>query len=422
MALSRFQKQFRSVGEIRAFLFKLGAILLLANLCISFAIYFRTANALTDSVRQQAESYFRLMVIARAWNAGLGGVYVEKHDTVESNQYLRAVGIEPDISAAGGRIFTLRNPATMTREMSSISQQSGGVQFRITSTKPVNPANAPNDFEQRAFSKIGTGAPSVWEIYASGENTVFRYMAPLLVDESCLKCHRHQGYRVGDVRGGISIAIPFDGFAAELTSNKIIISSVFLGSSALLLGILYLMGYRLSVRLHALNEQLVHMSITDELTGIANRRAVMERLQEEYQRARRTKTPLSIMMLDLDHFKQINDTYGHPCGDAVLAESARRVKATVRTYDVFGRYGGEEFLVITPDSNRNGAENLAERIRLAISGTPFPYNDKPDIAVTVSIGVAALTDADDTVEHLLLRADTALYKAKTGGRNRVVSA
>lgn len=421
MLIKTIIKQFRSVTEIRSFLFKIAALLLLVNLCISLAVYFRTAHVLTDSVRHQAESYFRLIVIARAWNADYGGVYVEKKGSVQSNEYLRAVGIEPDITATGGRVFTMRNPAAMTREISERSRETGDIQIRITSTKPLNPANAPTAFEQRSLESFSTGIHSVWEIDTTDNTKTFRYMAPLYVEQGCLACHEQQGYRVGDIRGGISVSIPFEGFAAELTSNRIMISSIFLGTSVGLLGLLYFMGYRLSVRLHTLNEQLVRMSITDELTGIANRRAIMDRLTEEHQRARRTDAPLSIMMLDLDHFKQINDSWGHPCGDAVLAESARRIRTTIRAYDVCGRYGGEEFLVVVPNSDREGTESLAERVRLAIAESPFPHGANPPISVTVSIGVAAISDADDTVEHLLLRADTALYKAKTGGRNRVVS-
>jgi len=417
MLFKKITEQFRSVEEIRTFLFKIGAILLFVNICVSFAIYFRTAYVLTDAVRQQAESYFRLMVISRAWNAGYGGVYVEKQGAVESNPYLRAVGIEPDISADGGRIFTMRNPAAMTREISEISGQSTGVHLRITSTLPLNPANAPDEFEQQAFKTIGSKSAAFWEIGKNGNETVFRYMAPLFVEQSCLKCHAHQGYKVGDIRGGISITIPFDGFAAELTSNKIVISMVFIGSSALLLGILYFMGYRLSVRLHALNEQLIRLSITDELTGASNRRAVMERLQEEYQRSRRTNAPLSIMMLDLDHFKQINDTYGHHVGDEVLKAVGKCLKDLTRYHDVVARLGGEEFAIIVPNIDGELLQKLAERVRRAISALPITSGNIR-LTITTSVGLA-IWDRRETAEQFVERADKMLYEAKRQGRNRV---
>lgn len=160
---------------------------------------------------------------------------------------------------------------------------------------------------------------------------------------------------------------------------------------------------------------------TDALTGLPNRRDVLLRAQHEIERAVRTQRPLAFAMFDFDHFKQINDTYGHPAGDRVLRDVADIVRSALRRIDSVGRLGGEEFLIILPESDQNQATIAAERIRSAIAAHEFPVGDKR-IRVTASIGVviADMKTGSVTVEDALKTADSALYAAKNGGRNRVV--
>lgn len=171
--------------------------------------------------------------------------------------------------------------------------------------------------------------------------------------------------------------------------------------------------------------RLLRSGHTDFLTGWHNRRYLQLRLKEELARARRDQTSLVCLMLDIDHFKRINDTYGHAAGDAVLREIAHRIEAQVRASDVAARYGGEEFVVLLPATDSASAALLAERIRTAISATPIAIGDDKDVVITTSIGIAASApDAGDddlkTVgESLLARADVALYRAKSAGRDRV---
>ncbi|MEP7357775.1 MAG: diguanylate cyclase [Anaerolineales bacterium] len=158
-------------------------------------------------------------------------------------------------------------------------------------------------------------------------------------------------------------------------------------------------------------------SITDGLTGLYNRRQLMMLAEREFQRTRRFQRPLSAIMLDIDHFKQVNDSYGHAAGDQVIAEVARRIAANVRTVDLPGRYGGEEFVLLLPETALPGAGLLAERLRQAIGSSAIPTVAGP-LPVTASLGVA--TDAADVTNaaSLISRADAALYAAKEGGRNR----
>jgi len=166
---------------------------------------------------------------------------------------------------------------------------------------------------------------------------------------------------------------------------------------------------------HALQVQ----ASTDALTGVMNRRAVVEELEREAERAAREGSSLGLGMLDVDHFKLVNDTYGHAAGDAVLREVVRRVVGVMRPYDAFGRFGGEEFLVLIPGSGEGGLKTVLERIRNVIGSAPFLV-DGHELVVTVSLGGAVR--GSESVDGLIARADDALYTAKEQGRDRVIVA
>ena len=160
----------------------------------------------------------------------------------------------------------------------------------------------------------------------------------------------------------------------------------------------------------------------DRLTGVWNRAAIMDGLHQELDRAARDNTMVGVILADLDHFKAVNDTYGHLAGDAVLQEAARRMRAALRSYDKVGRYGGEEFLIVVPDSTLMNIAALAERIRACISATPVETT-AGTLSITSSLGVAAnRIGASEDANALIAAADTALYRAKNGGRNRVETA
>jgi diguanylate cyclase (GGDEF)-like protein len=173
--------------------------------------------------------------------------------------------------------------------------------------------------------------------------------------------------------------------------------------------------------------RLMRSGFTDVLTGWNNRRYLQVRLKEELARASRDASNLVCLMLDADHFKRINDTWGHAAGDAVLRELAHRIEAQVRASDVAARYGGEEFIVLLPATSTADAERLAERIRHEISSTPFELPNGEQASMTTSIGISGITPplhADDLGtlgDALISRADVALYKAKADGRDRVVT-
>jgi two-component system, cell cycle response regulator len=165
-------------------------------------------------------------------------------------------------------------------------------------------------------------------------------------------------------------------------------------------------------------EELLYRATHDSLTGLANRGVIIEALDRECSRQLREGGTFGVVLADLDHFKYVNDQHGHLAGDAVLQEMARRMLASVRPYDIVGRYGGEEFLIVVPSSDARGTMGLAERIRKSIEERPVP-TEVGEIQLTISLGVAATDPAIPlTAQELLKVADDALYRAKDRGRNR----
>jgi two-component system cell cycle response regulator len=168
----------------------------------------------------------------------------------------------------------------------------------------------------------------------------------------------------------------------------------------------------------ALRIQATH----DSLTGIWNRSAILETLENELSRAQRQGLSLAAIITDLDHFKKINDTYGHTVGDAVLREAARRMRAAMRPYDGLGRYGGEEFLIVAPGCDTGNGLLVAERLRLAITNEPI-LTPEVDLSISASFGLAALSGSHSIdTDNLISAADEALYRAKSAGRNRIEAA
>lgn len=175
----------------------------------------------------------------------------------------------------------------------------------------------------------------------------------------------------------------------------------------------------LQAELHQTREALAYQAYHDALTGLLNRRAVMEGLEEERSRVTREMSTICVAMCDIDHFKGVNDTYGHQLGDAVLHEVGQRITQSLRPYDKVGRYGGEEFLIILPMESEH-ADMPLERVRQAISESPFEY-EGASIQVTMSAGATILKRDDKRDSSALIAdADAALYQAKDAGRNRLI--
>ncbi len=180
----------------------------------------------------------------------------------------------------------------------------------------------------------------------------------------------------------------------------------------------FVLGYIVVMRLV---RRLEHLSHHDALTGLLNRRAIEYLLDREDQRLQRFSDPYSVLLVDVDHFKRVNDRIGHGAGDTVLCAVARTLQAHAREVDRVARYGGEEFCVLLPHTLHEGAEQAAERLREAVSLVRVPWDDEL-ITVSVSVGVACASESGESLQSLLRRADEALYQAKAEGRNRVSAA
>jgi len=173
-----------------------------------------------------------------------------------------------------------------------------------------------------------------------------------------------------------------------------------------------------------LREKLDHnleMAVTDPLTGLHNRRYMNGQLDALVARANRGGDPVAVLVLDIDHFKAVNDSLGHDAGDEVLREFSVRLATNVRAVDLPCRFGGEEFVVVMPGTTLEDAHRIAERIRRDVGASPFRILGGEPLSITVSVGVAATRGADDTPASLLKRADEGVYEAKKAGRNRVVA-
>lgn len=178
---------------------------------------------------------------------------------------------------------------------------------------------------------------------------------------------------------------------------------------------------RYNVQLRDSVQQTIEMAVTDGLTGLNNRRYLDTHLAEVVTKARGRQKPVSLLMCDIDHFKKVNDTHGHDVGDEVIREFARRIKKNIRNIDLACRYGGEEFVVVMPDTDMALARVVAERIRNEVALHPFIVEDgAKQLPITVSLGVSCLENDEDNGDTLIKRADNALYEAKRAGRNTVM--
>lgn len=249
-----------------------------------------------------------------------------------------------------------------------------------------------------------------------------RYMEPLFVTEDCLKCHEEQGYQLNQLRGGIAVGLSYEPFLAAQRSQ---INSVVI--RYLIFALILVASSSLFTRKSLLDEQkkksyavqLEYLSRIDGLTGLLNRRALMDRLDETIESALANKSPLSILLLDLDDFKRINDTYGHLAGDLILKHSAAVIKENVRAVDSVGRYGGDEIMVVLPGLSGALAEKVKERIKRAMSNSPLDYEGVL-LYQQVSGGVGTLPEMErdeatnrETLRRLLIQgADKQLYLEK----------
>lgn len=411
---------FGSSSFVRKYLTGIFLVICLIVLSVFWGFSYKTGTLIKDQLRRQGHAFFQEIVLTREWAANHGGVFVRQKPGMEVDPYLLKIpGLKVVVTDQDGARYILKNPALLTREISELAAQKGVFKFRITSLNPLNKINEPDQFERTAMTKFEQGAAEYSTYEQQGSETLYRYMAPLITMKPCLDCHAGQGYREGDIRGGISVTITATDMMKQLKENRIFLIISAIGIVSLLFVLIRFISQSFVKDIKKAEMKLVDLANTDFLTGLINRRELFNRLAMEISRARRNKKPLSFIMIDIDHFKKINDIYGHSTGDLVLKELSRKLRETLRSHDIICRYGGEEFLVVAPETSVIEASELAERLRCAAEEITIPA----DIATTtvninISLGVSQLMENEDG-EKAISRADSAMYRAKNAGRNRV---
>jgi len=447
----------------------------LLSATISGVYYLRIEKQQIErTLLKQSRTLLEQIRVTRRWNAEHGRLYADLKPGEKPNPYLSEVGpaegakssIEAEIQDQKGRKLGFINPALMTRELSEESYLHTNIRFHLTSLLLINPNNIADGFEKNALQVFEHGVKYRVQYTDLDGKPYFRYMEPLYIEKACLECHGFQGYKVGDVRGGISISIPMSDELAIYRQNWIItfvIGSIayLLIVSILVLAIRRIVGRPISAlvdmasrigaddfsasvlpihddelgrlartiiaadkkireqheELEGLASRAEEKSRIDALTQTHNRHHLYLEAPKLFAQAQRRNMPICTLLIDSDHFKKINDTYGHKVGDDALKLLANTIRPEIRIYDLFIRYGGEEFLIILPDTPTATGMQIAERIRRSIENTPMRLADEKFINLTVSIGLHC--SMAKTLDQAIIHADEALYKAKNSGRNRV---
>ena len=386
---------------------------------------------------QQASTLFNNIVTIRKWSSDHGAIYVKAHDGIKPNPYL------PDnhTYTKDDELLIKINPAWMTRQISEISNAKEKYYFKITSLNPINPKNIPDEFEKRALKHLQKNKNDLY--YTSLGNEKYDFMGSLKIEPSCLNCHTNQNYVVGDVIGGLRVSIPIDHYKenVEIVDSKMnILYFVTFFTSIVFIVIITFTIHSIYTRelnimklnktlenkvnqrtkeLREANKKLLEISTTDYLTNLSNRRYFFEMGNKTFHLAKREKSKFSIICIDIDFFKHINDTYGHNIGDEVLKYIANKMSKSIRKSDIVARTGGEEFTILLNNTDENSAFILAEKLRTSVENSVYKTDDLM-IQVTISLGISELRQEDEDLDSIISRADRALYIAKKDNRNRTV--
>lgn len=368
--------------------------------------------------RQEARANFNKDQVFRVWATGHGGVYVPVTERTQPSPYLAHIP-ERDVITPSGRHLTLLNPAHILRQMMEDFDELYGVKGKITSLHPLNPGNAADAWETAALGVFAAGGDEVFEITEIAGHPFLRLMRPMVTRAGCLKCHDPQRFQVGAIQGGVGISVPLDTYYAVAQGRKrnlwAILSTIWLLGTA---GIWYWARrdrQRIVERL-SYQARIWRQANFDPLTNLSNRNLFHDRLEQALGHAQRENHQLALLFIDLDHFKDINDTRGHDIGDQLLQQVAKRLKASVRESDTVSRLGGDEFTVILADMVEGMSANLIARNILQALTQPFAIAGQ-DAHLSASIGITVYPQDGATPTALLKNADTAMYQAKNSGRN-----
>ena len=391
-----------------------------------------------ESIRlasNEAEAHFNKDMAIRSWSASHGGVYVPVDERTAPNLHLSHIP-ERDITTPSGKNLTLMNPAYMLSQMMNDYSKLYGVKGKITSfpDKLLNPGNMPDQWEVDALNSFEKGIREAKARVDVDGVPHLRLMRPIFIKQGCLKCHAFQGYKLGDLRGGFGVSVSMVPYLEKQQAslyNLYITYGFFWVIGLITFAYLFNQAKareqgrrRTEEEMFQLNDKLEKLSFLDGLTSIANRRSFNRAFDREWSRCRRNQKPLSLVMIDIDLFKDYNDHYGHQQGDECLKQVAQTMGMVLkRAGDMVARYGGEEFVLLLPEIEFEQATQLAEECRNKILDKNIDHQASKVIdVVSISLGVCTTVPTQEAeASTLLVAADKALYRAKENGRNRVES-
>lgn len=414
----------------RKILLSVAIFLLLAFIGLTALIQQRTSLYAINEAKRQA---LNTLLVHRATHAYVMQIQRPEIYRLQNERKLYKDYFSPKVMSFTYISRNIKDKLNLERDKFGLPP----IYFKLASKNPRNPINQADPLEADLLNRMNQGKINEFQDVAEIDGHPWLYLAVPIERSTpgCMKCHGDPkdaprelvamyGDQAGfhespnDIRALISIRVPLQGILDEARKVTLILS---IGTLTALSGIFALVAYflgRLSTQEGIIlqqNAELASLSVTDPLTGILNRLGISQRLNEQLSLAGRTQHTFSLLLLDLDHFKSVNDQYGHAMGDAILKRFTRLIKTRLRASDIFGRWGGEEFLVIVPNAHLAEAQSLAEKLRAAIEAGSF----EADLRLTVSIGVTEYREGEKE-GSLLERVDQALYQAKHDGRNLVI--
>ncbi len=379
-----------------------------------------------DNIRTQAYTQANAAInkdmAYRHLVSSIGGVYVKRDKGILPNPYLKHLP-DRDVNTSDGQHLTLVNSSYLVRLVHELeaSDQPSGLRGHVTSTRPLRQENQPDEWERQALQQFENGAGEVSELIQVDRQRFLRLMRPRPAEASCLTCHNRNGqtFKPGDILGGLSVLVPLQSLDQQANHHLAILG---LGHAGLWLFGIGLLSY--SYRRISLQEgHLLYNAYHDELTGLPNRVHLVELLNQAMENARKEGVNGAVLLCDLDRFKNINDSLGHPVGDALLQETARRIQAEATDDATIARLGGDEFVILLPRLGNDAevalvrSRAIAKHIKRALTRL---YNVMGyELHVTPSIGIAIFPEQGNSADEILRHTDAAMYQAKSNGRNGI---
>ncbi len=376
-------------------------------------------RSVEEQAHSQAAAAIHKDLAYRKLVSQAGGIYVPLGRGVEPNPHLSHLS-HRDITADNLKL-TLVNSSYFVRLVHDIEagMETDGVRGHVTSEHPLRQENTPDEWERKALRQLKAGQSVVSEVIQMEGGHYYRMMKPRLTRESCLSCHTGGYYKVGDVMGGISVSVPLNPLKAAQHEQAMVMASGH-GMMWLFGVVVVVFGYQ---RVKKKEEDLAHSAHHDALTGLANRKLMDATLKKELAESQKSGQHGAVVLFDLDRFKNINDSLGHPVGDAILRVTAQRLHHELQDTDVIARLGGDEFVIVLPQLGSDVAAahsrslSIAKRLQGALR-RPYHVMDLK-LHITPSIGIAIYPEQGATIDDILKHADAAMYESKSAGRNQI---